>query len=162
MLVTILLVLSSDSLYSFVFGKIEGNTESMKNRWNVISGNFEVIKRYPILGAGPAKSTHIIISNMKELGSRRSFSNLNTILANYSVFGVACAFYYLYFVLRFVKQASHNNLSRILLLLSLVVLLSCFGFQFSLFYGIVFMLNSTNTKDNVELNKSKYAQRMLV
>ena len=139
LIVLFLIIAFNETILSQLTSKINDNSESFKNRWLSIAGNYFVIKEAPVFGLGPTKSQIMIESYIRSQGGVRSLNNLNTILANYAVFGLLPFIYYIFHLLKFCFSLRINMVGKILIVLAIVFLLSSTGYQYSPFFTLVFM-----------------------
>lgn len=137
---TVGLMIYSETINNTLFGKIYSENESYKGRTNCFIANLYVIRDNPIFGVGVTKGGLLIEEYMRSLGSRWSVTNVNTILSNFAYFGLVCGLYYLIKLIQFCFHVGTTAASKILLLLSCTFILSCFGFQYSLFFTVIFFL----------------------
>ncbi len=148
----VLLMIYSESLNNKLFSKIYEENESFLGRKNCFTANLMIIKAHPIFGVGVTKGATLIEEYMRSLGSRRAVSNLNTVLSNFTIFGLACGLYFAIKVIRFCFVIGNTKISRLFLLIASMIILSCFGFQYSIFFTLIFFLrkeeNMTNSQKN--------------
>lgn len=139
LVVLFLIITVNETIQSQLISKIFDNSESFKNRWLSIAGNYEIIKDAPIFGLGPSKSQIMIENYIRSQGGVRSLNNLNTILANYAVFGMLPFIYYIFHLQKFCVSLRINMVGKILVVSAIVLFLSSTGYQYSPFFTLVFM-----------------------
>lgn len=140
LLITAIVVFSNSDVRELLFSKIYERDESFKDRLYSIFGNFVVIGQNPLFGMGTIKSSEIITNFMIANGSTRSFSNLNTPLAYFAVFGLLPGFYFLVKVFGFVNCLGNTKIQKILLLITFLLILMSTNYLFSLFFTALFFL----------------------
>lgn len=138
----VFIVFTNANIYNQLFYKFDvtSRSASFADRWNSIEGNLLLWKESPILGAGLTRSADFLYEFFIMKGQIKSFSNLNTILAGFSVFGIVYGAFYLFYLVKFNLKQSISTLSKVLFLLTFVLILSSTGFQFSVFFLVIFML----------------------
>jgi hypothetical protein len=156
LMILFIVIVTNETLMAQLTSKITDNSESFKDRWLSVDGNFLIIKKSPLFGLGPIKSQTEIESYISSQGGRKSLSNLNTILANYSLFGFLPFVFYLYHLLKFSFSCMASVIGRVLVLLSLVFLLSSTGYQFSPFFMLIFMYRMGESPKNDTINQVVY------
>lgn len=143
---TVIIVYTNSDVRELLFSKIFERDESFKDRFYSIFGNFVVIGKSPIFGMGTIKSSEIITEYMIANGSTRSFSNLNTPLAYFAVFGFLPGLYFITKVFGFVNCLGNSKIQKVLLLLSFLLILISTNYLFSLFFTALFFLRRRYSK----------------
>lgn len=138
--VTVALSITSETINDMIIGKILGQEESFKDRYFSIMGNILAISRSPILGLGTIKSSEVIKNYMVSQGVIRSFSNLNTILAYFSVFGLVPGLLFTGELVRFPSKFTGIHISKIFLLGSFILILASSNYLYSMLFTLIFFM----------------------
>ena len=117
-------------------------------------GNIIAFSKNPVLGLGTIKSSEVIKDYMIKNGVTKSFSNLNTPLAYYSVFGIIPGLFFTLLMIRFPSKLTKVFFSKVFLFLVILTLLSSSNYLFSLLFTILFYLNNIENEsaDNQSLS----------
>ncbi len=146
----IITVITNETLFNALFEKILNPGESFGDRLYSIGGNFLAIKENPLLGVGTIKSAEIVKQYIMQQGLLKSYSNLNTILANFSVFGLIPGLYFCFALTKYSFAIKASMISKVIVLLVFVFMLSSTNYVFSLFFNVIFFLpynlNTSNAK----------------
>lgn len=145
----IVLAFSSETINSMLIGKILGQEESFKDRYYSINGNIIAFFKNPIFGLGTIKSSEIIKDYLISHGVTRSFSNLNTPLAYYSVFGIVPGLYFTRLIFGFPSKFSKSKISKFMILLTFLLILSSSNYLFSLLFTVIFFLENENNSSKL-------------
>ena len=138
------LIFLSDKVNNTLFGKFYEENESLKGRTNCFWANLMIIKEHPIFGVGVTKGASMLESYMRSMGSIRSFSNLNTVLSNFTIFGLACGLYFVIKLIGFCIHFINGWLPRILILLTSLVV----------FFTVIFFLKKESVQNELNIKKN--------
>lgn len=136
---------TNDFLRDILFTKLIERDESFKDRFYSIYGNILAFSKSPLLGLGTIKSSEIIQNYMIANGSIRSFSNLNTPLAYFSVFGLVPGLYFNSKVIGFSNNCGKSVVQKILIFVTILIILMSTNYLFSLYFTVLFFLRKNKT-----------------
>jgi len=149
-LFVVILSFASESINSMIIGKIVGQEESFKDRFYSIMGNIYAYIQNPLLGIGTIKSSEVIKNYMISKGVVRSFSNLNTPLAYFSVFGLAPGLLFTYLLVKFPSKFTSSRVSMCLIFLIFILILSSSNYLYSLLFTVLFFFESDSSKRRLD------------
>ena len=153
LITAIFLALFIEPIFNMLFNKILHAGESFKDRFYSIGANIKVFFKNPILGLGTIQSTDIIQAYLREHGIVRSLNNLNTPLAYFSVFGLLPGIFYNCQIVQFSRQFFTTKISKFIIYITLLLLLSSTNYTFSLFFTVLFFLRREGFKKNTRIDQ---------
>lgn len=150
-------ILENGLIYDKLFYKfVRGiDTATFSSRWNSIWGNLIMIYNHPLLGGGPNKIALEMLSYLSTVEQTGKFHNLNTVLANFSIYGFAMGSYYLMAIAKFVKSTANTKISQAIAFVAVILLLSSEGYTYSLFFNVIFFLQIRQLRSKDKVNSSK-------
>lgn len=144
---TIFIFYDSDAVYH-IFNKISRGSESasFSSRWHSIWGNIIIFFKNPLFGAGLnglVEEMNIYLSDHRLYGK---FFNTNTVLMNFSAFGVVFGTYYFIRISNVIYRNVSGFLAGTFVLLSVVFVLSGENFIFSLLFNLIIFIEPAKKK----------------
>lgn len=153
-IILLTILLSSDQIYNRVFLKLinDNVTGSTLARSLSIEYNIEIFLKHPFIGSG-ANKTSELFKEMTKLDvrvpsvTRHLVLNTNTLLANFSIFGLFYGLFVVFMYIKLVIKLSDNLFSCVLIGLSFAFMLSGEYYVFSSFFNIFMYYGIQNKKD---------------
>lgn len=152
-----IVILENGLIYDKLFYKFVRGTDTatFSSRWNSIWGNLIMIYNHPLLGGGPNKIASEMLLYLSTVEQTGKFHNLNTVLANFSIYGFAMGSYYLMAIAKFVKSTANTKISQAIAFVALILLLSSEGYTYSLFFNVIFFLQIRLLRPKDKLNSCR-------
>lgn len=144
----------NESIYTKLFEKIHLGieTDSFASRYFSIVGNIELFLKNPLLGVGP----NMMEEGLGQYSVTGRLSVVNTILLNFSMFGVVVGTYYINIMYKFIHSFIKSKFIVLIVLFGFFLTLSGENFVYSAFFNTIFfmrknhkqVLNQRNRQNN--------------
>lgn len=139
-LVVLIVIILNKDLHEVLFSKFSKdsiNNISFDSRWHSIWSNLKIFMDNILWGAGPSNINALTTLYANNIGYSGTISQTNTILLNFSMFGVVFGVYYVSKLLRIFSNAVYNPIVKILLLLVISNTLISEPLTYSLMFNII-------------------------
>lgn len=160
-----LYLLLDQNIWELVFRKLALGTESasFSSRWNAIGANIYIILQYPFFGCGPNGASVLLYLYLNNIQQTGTFFNVNTILAHFSIYGLLVGIYFMWNIGRFINGFIEKNiLTKGLILLTIICILSGENFMYSLFFNMIFFINGSHLEREETAEEDTVSQSIYI
>lgn len=141
------LIISNDYINNALFDKFSKESAglaSFASRWYSIFSNINIFFNNMFFGVGPSNINNYTLQYKSQIGYNGVISQTNTILMNFSMFGIFYGIYYIIYLFRFIKRFIKNFYSLILIFCVFCILLFMEPLTYSLLFNMIIFLNFKN------------------
>lgn len=133
----LIFVLFFPNVYEMLFSKFNNGASSMYSRMNSIFSNLYVFSQNIIFGVGMTRLDGLLQIYLNNLGLSRYMHNTNTLLTEFSSYGLIFGIIYFSSILKFVNSILYKSNQRFLMALAILVLLFSENFDTTLLFSIL-------------------------
>lgn len=133
----IIFILFFPNVYEMLFSKFNNGATSMYSRMNSIFSNMYVFSQNIIFGVGMTRLDGLLQVYLNNLSLLRYMHNTNTLLTEFSSYGLIFGIIYFSSILEFVNSILYKSNQRLLMALAILVLLFSENFDTTLLFSIL-------------------------